>query len=295
MSVLNKIYENTSVAQDSFNSTKNLVTENTSSSFQEVLNKTIESNATKSQTTVGRTITNYGSSPTNGYNYRTKSYKATLYNGLDFNNDPNKYNTPATIADLNSLWNQIAQRNPELLQSHVSKGEYDSLKEAQAADIRDKLISVGIDGTTASTIAWRDVATVIRRPDGTVPGEGVSGYTTLPASIQSKPMDANLQVREGVGYAYVDRYGISHVVEDLATALNYSGDGNVYQYKGRFGGGYPLDGEDKRGVLHLPNAENFNNFIVKEEKAIEAMGKVDLTPISKDYIMKFISSSYSQL
>lgn len=295
MGVLNRIYENTSMTQDSLGSTKKKAQDNTSSSFQEVFDRNMESGVTKNDTIQDRSIrgttANYGPSPTNGYNYNTKKYRtSSLYGGRDLNNDPNKYNTPATIADLNSLWNQITQRNPELLQSDAPQGRYDSLKEARAVDIRNNLTNAGIDGTTASTIAWREVATVLRRPDGIVPGEGASGYTKLPASIRSNSIDGNPQVKEGIGYAYADRYGISHVVEDLATALNYSGDGNVYAYNGRFGGGYPLDQESQRALLYLPRAEEFNNFIEKEEGAIEAKGKVSLTPIHKDYIMRFIAS-----
>lgn len=56
----------------------------------------------------------------------------------------------------------------------------------------------------------------------------------------------------GGGYAYNDKYGISHVVDDYGTALKYSGDGNVQSYKGAFGGGYALD---KSGnAMSLPGA-----------------------------------------
>ena len=198
------------------------------------------------------------------------------------------------------LWNSIAIEKPELLESDVSRGNYTSLKEARAADIRKKLVGAGVDLATANIIANREAGTVVRRPDNSRPGPGVSGYHGMPESIRSEAVSENSQVREGTGYAYVDRYGFSHVSTDLASALNFSGDGKVYEYEGRFGGGYPLDKEDSRAILDLPQVRMYSNAQrIAEAKAEEEgngaapklpgppAGKVQSVSLTEEYIKSF--------
>ncbi len=184
--------------------------------------------------------------------------------------------TPQNAEERSWLWNMIAREQPELLESDVSQGSYASLREARAVDIREKLIGAGVDFTTALIIANREASTTVRRPDGTRPGHGVSGYTRMPESVRSTLIDQNAQISEGIGYAYVDRYGYSHVVYDLATALNYSGNGHVYEYHGRFGGGYPLDLSNQRAILDLPQVRMYANAERKAREAEEAGASFEL-------------------
>jgi len=202
------------------------------------------------------------------------------------------------------LWNMIARDNPALLQSNAVQGDFNSQREARVDDIRDNLTGIGVDLTTAMIIANREAGTTVTRPDNSRPGAGSSGYYSMPESIRSEAVSENSQVREGIGYAYIDRYGFSHVTRDLATALNYSGDGNVYEYNGRFGKGYPLDGNDSRAILDLPQVRMYSNAerVAREEAAetggeVEQYlpglpdGKVDTKPLTEEYIENFAQNA----
>lgn len=167
--------------------------------------------------------------------------------------------TPRNPIERTQLWNRIAMEHPEALVTDVKDaGGYDSLREAQSADIRRKLRALGVDLTTAAIIASREVATTVRRPDGTVPGYGSSGYHTLPGSIRSSAVPGSNLAREGVGYAYVNRYGGTHVVHDLARALDFSADGKVYEFEGFFGGGHAYDNNFQARQLPLPGSRHEN-------------------------------------
>jgi len=52
------------------------------------------------------------------------------------------------------------------------------------------------------------------------------------------------------GFAYLDRYGVLHVVKDEKTAREYSG-GNVEQIDFEYGGGYPVVqiGDKKESII----------------------------------------------
>lgn len=72
-------------------------------------------------------------------------------------------------------------------------------------------------------------------------------------------------VFEGGGWAYVDKYGFSHVVSDYKTASQFKMPGtDVYQYNGRYGGGYALDQDQNRMRVALPNEVPFGNDIDEE-------------------------------
>lgn len=66
---------------------------------------------------------------------------------------------------------------------------------------------------------------------------------------------------DGKGFAYVDKYGFSHVSENFFTAMVYSMDGKVYNYEGRQMGGYAVNAEGKRvALLGMDNSVLFGNF-----------------------------------
>lgn len=63
------------------------------------------------------------------------------------------------------------------------------------------------------------------------------------------------------GYAYVDKYGFSHVVADQNTAQEYASPGTgYYGYNGNYGGGYASTPGGGRAVLPIPGAKNFGNM-----------------------------------
>ncbi len=209
---------------------------------------------------------------------------------------PVNFTVPRTAAERTQLWNYLAREAPHLLESTLSPG---SSRETRAREIQDKLTAAGVDFTTAVLIANREASTVVRRSDGLRPGPYLCGVETLPESIRSEPLAENSQVRKGTGYAYVDRYGFPHVVKDLATALNYSGDGKVYEYSGRFGGGYALDEDNSRAMLELPEARMYANAGWKAAEGGEEVearlpgspaGKLNLQPLAREYIDRYFAN-----
>ena len=72
---------------------------------------------------------------------------------------------------------------------------------------------------------------------------------------------------EGGGWAYVDKYGYSHVVSDYLTAGKYKKPGTeVYQYNGRYGGGYGLDENNNRLRIPIPGEIPYGNDLFKQEE-----------------------------
>lgn len=73
------------------------------------------------------------------------------------------------------------------------------------------------------------------------------------------PIGGNVNDVYGIGYSYLDKYGLSHVVDDPDDAFKYSGDGNVQTYTGRYGGGYALDGGGNRFAVDMPGVKPYGN------------------------------------
>mgnify|MGYP001223023094 CR=1 FL=1 len=65
----------------------------------------------------------------------------------------------------------------------------------------------------------------------------------------------------GQGYAYVDKYGYSHVVKDYDNALNASADGKVYSYQGDYSGGYAYDNQGYRVPLNIEGSKPYGNDV----------------------------------
>ena len=85
----------------------------------------------------------------------------------------------------------------------------------------------------------------------------------------------------GRGYAYTDKYGFAHVVDDYDTAAKYSRNalgptelwtdasgeshsifsnpGSVYEYRGPHIGGYAINENRERLAIPLPGARNYGN------------------------------------
>lgn len=66
---------------------------------------------------------------------------------------------------------------------------------------------------------------------------------------------------DGKGFAYVDKYGFSHVSDNFFTAMIYSLDGKVYNYEGQHVGGYAVNAKGHRmALLGLDNSVLYGNF-----------------------------------
>lgn len=69
-----------------------------------------------------------------------------------------------------------------------------------------------------------------------------------------------------MAYAYQDQYGISHVTDDISTAQQYSGNGNISNYSGNYGGGYALD--SRGNAMSLPGSTyNSPNLVAYDSNA----------------------------
>lgn len=78
-------------------------------------------------------------------------------------------------------------------------------------------------------------------------------------AVSTPPVNTASTSEKNKGFAYNDVYGFAHVVEDLETAQEYSGDGKVYAFEGRYGGGYAKDTDGHRAALPLPNTRPYGN------------------------------------
>lgn len=66
---------------------------------------------------------------------------------------------------------------------------------------------------------------------------------------------------DGKGFAYVDKYGFSHVADNFFSAMIYSMDGKVYNYEGHHVGGYAVNAQGHRvALLGLDNSVLYGNF-----------------------------------
>lgn len=75
-----------------------------------------------------------------------------------------------------------------------------------------------------------------------------------------------------IGYAYVDKYGFSHVVEDYETAAEYAQEGTeVYTYHGKFAGGYALDHNNQRMAVPLPHTVPYGNDLDGHGQVVPVM------------------------
>lgn len=61
------------------------------------------------------------------------------------------------------------------------------------------------------------------------------------------------------GWAYTDKYGFSHVVEDRATAEQYSDQSSLTPYYGSFSGGYATNSDGQRMMVNTPGAIPYGN------------------------------------
>lgn len=89
----------------------------------------------------------------------------------------------------------------------------------------------------------------------------VSADFTVKAADNSGNSNANRGDVSHKGYAYNDVYGFAHVLEDIETAQEYSGDGKIYAFEGRYAGGYALDNNLERAAVPLPGTVAYGNDV----------------------------------
>lgn len=116
--------------------------------------------------------------------------------------------------------------------------------------------------------------------------------STVSSSTQSTNYMQNLARNNRDGYAYNDEYGFAHVVKAYDTAVKYSGDGKIYSFNGKFGGGYALDSEGQRASLDLPDTEAYGNDIQNDHVPNASKGTFSLL---KEVALSKSSAVYSQL
>ena len=94
---------------------------------------------------------------------------------------------------------------------------------------------------------------------GKTSGGGGTSHPTAKSTVNPNTGVDNNNYFSGGGYAYNDKYGLSHVVSDYQTALDYSGDGNIQNYDGAFGGGYALNNTGDRIGIQIGGTKAYGN------------------------------------
>jgi len=119
-------------------------------------------------------------------------------------------------------------------------------------------------------------------------GGSSSGNKSNGSTYQTN-ISNNNNTFKGGGYAYVDQYGFPHVVSDYKTAQDYAKKGtSVYQYDGKYGGGYALDNQNYRIPLNLPGAQMYGNIQSASNNYYSGYEKSPYTSLVND---KYIGSS----
>lgn len=104
----------------------------------------------------------------------------------------------------------------------------------------------------------------------------------LRAAFKETYGDWDGKSEDGKGFAYVDKYGFSHVSDNFFSALIYSMDGKVYNYEGKQMGGYAVNAKgDRVALLGLDNSILYGNFRGKDSAiaGTDKKSKETMTPI----------------
>lgn len=105
----------------------------------------------------------------------------------------------------------------------------------------------------------------------------------LRASFKELYGDWDGSSEDGKGFAYVDKYGFSHVVDNFFTAMVYSMDGRVYNYEGKHIGGYAVTANgDRIALLGLENSVLYGNFKSGDPSINIPEGALAKRDLSKD-------------
>lgn len=88
--------------------------------------------------------------------------------------------------------------------------------------------------------------------------------------------------KQGVGYAYDDEYGMSHVSDTLGTALAYAKNGKVTEYNGTYKGGYATDADGNRVAVQSGSTVPYGNELDMDGKNITRFVNQNGQPVSVD-------------
>lgn len=198
--------------------------------------------------------------------------------------------SPQDLRSAGDILQWVKMNAPHVLNnlSGVSaQSEEEGAKEEVAKELTASLRELGFDHGAARGAANRYASTPLAYE-----GEELAPHATryfgyvLPGGTRLYAADSNREnvlwddgsgedrehgfrtVHNGLGYAYVDRAGIPHVTNSLKTALQSSGDGNVYEYNGLYGHGYAMDSDMEYVHIRIPGAREE----VKEGRGGEPAG-----------------------
>ena len=95
------------------------------------------------------------------------------------------------------------------------------------------------------------------------------------------------EAEEGSGFAYIDKYGYSHVSGNFFDALIYSQDGKVYNYDGKTKGGDAIDANGNRiWLAGLDGSKPYGNALPLNESDKDLMIKADPNIFNTDSLAK---------
>ena len=136
--------------------------------------------------------------------------------------------------------------------------------------------------------------------------ETISNYTAAATKVvntetTSASFKAELEKALGVtkspqGYAYIDKYGFSHVVEAYETATRFVKSGtDIYGYNGKYLGGYAVASDDgDRMALPIPGSIAYGNGSATtrdEETGVESVRTIeienDYVPSLRDFLARY--------
>lgn len=98
--------------------------------------------------------------------------------------------------------------------------------------------------------------------------KNIESFSDILTNGMSEKKDIGENKYEGGGWAYVDKYGFSHVVADFKTAQEFKMNSTqAYQYNGKYGGGYALSEENERMRVGLEKEVPYGNESDAEKKS----------------------------
>lgn len=95
------------------------------------------------------------------------------------------------------------------------------------------------------------------------------------------------------GYAYTDQYGFSHVVGDLATALQFGRDGSIQGYNGDFAGGYAIGASGSRLAVPTAGAIPYGND-VRDNRQTNWASSSSLSPLDQSLLSSSIGKALNK-
>lgn len=181
--------------------------------------------------------------------------------------------TPTADSDAGSIYTENADNYRDY---YNSRNGDDSTVSKNTPSIASGLLS----GSKSGGLAMGLLPSVSEMINNTMPK--TASPSLIPASPTTNPLTGinNNNYFNGTGFAYTDKYGFPHVSNTYKHAAQYSGNGNVYEYNGPYGGGYALNKKGSRLALPLPGAVNYGNANRHMENDADSNPETLLLPTS---------------